>query len=404
MTEKRIALFVISISSIPVWGLLNMMGIIGGKMQTALVFLSLIPFIYSSVKLLIDYKFESSYFKFVFTLFIIYQLVIVVRGFSLSYKDIKDYLQTYYIFWPFIIPLFIFFNKDIPTFGFLFKWIYYSGIFFLVISLFFPFLILTRSTAETFIAIIIPCGFLLLNATYLRTRKVNISFLIISISIIALTYLARRSSVVTLVGFVISSYFLNLINKSNAKIFRYFPLIIIIIFFILFSSFFENSKEVLLNKMTSRISEDTRTGVFNRFFYYLKDDMTFGNGMNGVYYCPMWETEIDGELFGEVEYRNLIENGYLQLMLTGGVVHIVLFLLVLLPSAIKGIFMSSNQFVKACGIVIFLRLIDMLLYGMPSLSLAYILVWICVGVCYKTSIRRMTNDEIRSEFKKIDLL
>jgi hypothetical protein len=114
--------------------------------------------------------------------------------------------------------------------------------------------------------------------------------------------------------------------------------------------------------------------------------------------------EIDGEIYQAVQYRNLIENGYLQLLLTGGIIHIILFLLVLLPAAIKGIFMSSNQFTKACGVVIFLRLLDMFFYGLPSFTLAYILVWICVGVCYKTSIRRMTNDEIRSEFKKIGLL
>lgn len=404
MTEKRIALFVASISSLLIWNLLDITHVIGGKVCTLLVLLSLIPFVYSSLKLLNDHKFESSYFKFIFTLFIFYQLVIVIRGFSFSYKDIKEYVQTNYIFWPFIIPLFIFFDKDIKTFGYLFKWIYYSGIFFLVVSLFFPFLLLTRSTSETFILLIIPCGFLLLNSTYISNKKTILSFLVFFISILSLLYLARRSALGTVLGFLVSSYFLNLISKSKSKLFGYFPLIIIVAGLLLSSQLFENSKEVLLNKMTVRISEDTRSGVFERFFYYLKNDMTFGKGMNGIYYCPMWESEIDGEYFAAVEYRNIIENGYLQLLLNGGIVHIVLLLLVLLPSALKGIFMSSNHFVKACGIVIFLRLIDMFFYGMPSLNLAYILVWICVGVCYKTSIRRMTDDEIRSEFNKVHLL
>jgi hypothetical protein len=156
--------------------------------------------------------------------------------------------------------------------------------------------------------------------------------------------------------------------------------------------------------MALRLSEDTRSGVFERFFYSLKDNMVFGTGMNGTYYCPLWDAEVDGVSFGAIEYRNIIENGYLQLLLTGGVIHIVLFVLVLLPAALKGIFMSSNQFLRACGIVILLRLIDMFFYGLPSLTLSYILVWICVGVCYKTSLRRMSNEEISNEFKKIGLL
>ena len=153
--------------------------------------------------------------------------------------------------------------------------------------------------------------------------------------------------------------------------------------------------------MSIRLSEDTRSGVYERFFYYMKDHMIFGNGMNGTYYCPLWEAEIDGAFFGAVQYRNLIENGYYQLLLTGGIVHIVLYVLVLLPAAVKGMFASSNQFTKACGIMVFLQLIDMFVYGLPTLTLDYILVWICVGVCYKASIRNMTNDEIRTEFKKV---
>jgi hypothetical protein len=404
MTEKRIAAFVVSISSILIWDLLTKMGILGGKMQTALVLLSLIPFIWASFQLINEYKFENSYAKFMFTLFFIYQMAIVARGWNFNYNDIKSYIQTLYIFWPFVIPLFIFFNKKLETFGYLFKWIFFSGVFFLLVSLVYPAILMRRLTAETFITLFVPCGFLLLNASYISNRKTNISFLLIFISIISLTYLARRSALGTLVGFVLSAYYLNLISDAKSKLFRYFPLLIIIAVFVLFSAFFENSKEVLFNKMALRLSEDTRSGVFQMFFNNLKNNMVFGNGMNGTYYCPLWDAEVDGEIFSAIQYRNLIENGWLQLMLTGGILHIVLYVLVLLPAAIRGIFMSDNQFAKACGFVVLLRMVDMFFYGIPTLTLSYILVWICVGVCYKTSILKMTNDEVRCEFAKVKFL
>ena len=82
---------------------------------------------------------------------------------------------------------------------------------------------------------------------------------------------------------------------------------------------------------------------------------------------------------------------------------IILFLLVVLPAAIKGIFMSTNLFTRACGTLIFLRLVDMLVFGLFSITLASILVWICVGVCYKTSLRRMTNDEIKKRKSELNL-
>jgi hypothetical protein len=136
----------------------------------------------------------------------------------------------------------------------------------------------------------------------------------------------------------------------------------------------------------------------------MEDHMVFGKGMNGTYYYPMEETEQDdGIIYPEEEYRNNIENGYLQLLLTGGIVHVVLFLLILLPAAINGIFRSQNQFSMAAGVMVLLWLIDMCIYGLPTLSFHYILVWICVGICYKTSIRNKTNDEIRSEFQELNL-
>jgi hypothetical protein len=403
MNEKRIALFVVSVSSLSIWSLFSEMGLINGKLITLFVLVSVSLFVYVSSRILNDFKFENSYFKFIFAIFFGYELLIIARGWSFNYGDIKGYLQTGFVFWPFVVPLFVFFNKKIETFGFLLKWIYYLGLFFLVITLIFPTLLYNRLTSETIISLIFPCGFLLLNAAYLRNRKVNITFFIIFISILSLTYLARRSSLVTLLGFVTTAYFLNLLNKSKTKLFRIFPIIIIIGIFLLFSRYFDNSKEVLFNKIRSRISEDTRTGLFQMFYIDMNDQMIFGKGMNGTYYYPTPGAEVDGVVFEEVEFRNVIENGYLQQLLNGGIVQIVLLVLILLPAGLLGIFMSSNQFTKACGVLIFLRLIEMAFYGLPTLSLSYILIWICVGICYKKSIRRLTNDEIHLEFQKLDL-
>jgi hypothetical protein len=403
MNEKRIALFVVSVSSLSIWSLFSEMGLINGKLITLLVLVSVILFVYISTRILNDFKFENSYFKFIFAIYFCYELFIIARGWNFNYGDIKGYIQTGFVFWPFLIPVFIFFNKEIESFGLLLKWIYYLGVFFLVIIVLFPNLLVSRLTSETLISLIFPCGFLLLNAAYLKNRKVNLTFFIIFISILSLTYLARRSSLVTLLGFVTTAYFLNLFNKSKTKLFRIFPIIIIIGIFLLFSRYFDNSKEVLFNKIRSRISEDTRTGLFQMFYYDMRDNMLFGKGMNGTYYFPTPGAEVDGVVFEEVEYRNVIENGYLQLLLNGGIVQIALFLLILLPAAILGFFMSSNQFTKACGVLIVLRLIEMAFYGLPTLSLSYILIWICVGICYKKSIRRLTNEEIHLEFQKLDL-
>jgi hypothetical protein len=405
MTQKKIALLVISTSLLAVFSLLNGLNIINGKTLTFLILITICVLCYTSYNLLNDFKFENNYFKLMVSLFLFYEFIIVIRGWSFSYDALKTFLQAGFVFWPFIIPIFVFFDKNINSFGYLLKWIFYIGIFFLVVSFIYPPLLLNRLTAESFISLIVPCGFLLLNASYLKNTKVNVSTLLLFIGILSLTYLARRSSLFNILGFVISAYFLNLLNKSKARIFQFFPLLLIIGAFILFSKYFDNSREVLFNKMTLRFSEDTRSDLYRMFLSDMKGNILLGKGMNGTYFYPFYGTfEVDGVTFEEVDFRNIIENGYLQLMLTGGVLHVVLFLLILLPAALKGMFMSSNQFTKACGVLIFLRLLDMILFGLPTLSLPYILVWICVGICYKPSIRRLKDDEILTEFEKIGLL
>jgi hypothetical protein len=397
MEEKRIALFVGSVTSIAVWGLLSDFHIISGKMVTGLVALSVMVFAYSLYFLLNDFKSENKYFTTLFFIFFVYQMVTVIRGWSFSYNSFKDYLQTGFLFWPFIIPLFVFFNKKLSTIGLLFKWIYLVILPFLLLFIIFPTLLMNRATAENIVYPTFVGGFLFLIANYLSNRKVNIIFIILVISLISVTYVARRNCVATLLGFLVSGYFLNILYKKKSTLFKFIPVLLITIFF--FFSYFSNLGDHLTMKLKARMTEDTRSKLYELYLYEMKDYLLFGKGMSGVYFFPMAKSEVaEGVVFEQVVYRNVIENGYFQLLLSGGIIQIVLFLLILIPAAFLGIFKSSNQLSVASGGLIVLWLIDMFIYGLPSLSLHYILVWICVGICYKSSIRNITNDEIRKEF------
>jgi hypothetical protein len=402
MKNKAIAYLVISVTSMVIWTLVFAFGFINPKILTALVLFSVVIFAYSSYTLLISFKFENNYFKYLFILFLFYEIIMVLRGLSFSYNEIKSYLQSGIIFWPFVIPLFVFFDKNISTIALLIKWIYKLGIFFLLLCLIFPTLLLHRLTAEDTITIATASGFLFMNATYMDYKKVNITFLIISISLLSVIFLARRNAILTLMGFIISSYFLNISNHSKLLLFKFFPVLIGLILLIL--SYLPNYSSVLTSKIEARASEDTRSGLFEMFFFQMKDDLAFGKGMNGTYYYPTGgELEDEGITFADQDYRNLIENGYLQLLLNGGIVYIILFILITLPAALIGIFKSSNQLVKSCGVLILLWLLDMFAYGLPRFILHYILVWISVGICYSTKMRSLTDDEIRTEFKNVGL-
>jgi hypothetical protein len=402
MKKYVVAIFVISVSSLSMYTLLTNFNLIDQKTFTALTVLSVAAFGYASYYLIKPFEFSSPFFKYLFYIFMFYEFTILIRGVSLSYENIKFYIQSGIIFWPIVIPVFVYFDKKISTMVLFIKWVYKVGLFFLFLCLVFPTLLIYRLTAETTISIVTVCGFLLLNANYLNYRKVYVSFTIIIISLLSVIYLARRSSILTLSGFILASYFLNITNNSKTLLFRFFPILVgIMIFMFLYIPDLSSS---LTTKIGERLKEDSRSELFEMFFFQMRDDMVFGKGMNGSYYYPSGgELEDEGITFAEEDYRNLIENGYLQLLLNGGITQIVLFLMVTIPAIILGLFKSSNQFTKACAILILLWLLDMIAYGLPRFILQYVLVWISVGICYNSNFRNATDQEISEEFEKIGI-
>ena len=401
--EKSILYFMISLPILHVWDLLYIYNFINPNIWTLLNSATTLIAIYFVSRLFNDYKYESNFLKIIFPVFIIYGFIVVFRGWSFNYSNIKSNIQTDYIFWPFIIPLFVFFDKSIDRLAQVFKCFYYLGIIFLIVTAIMPSLILNRSTAEIFIhPLAFGSSFLLMNARYLSKKKVIICFLVTLVALLSFVYLARRNAVLTYSGFMIAAGFLYIKNISLLRIIQMIPILAGLIFL----SFFAGNviPSSLTTRLSDRLSEDSRSIVFEAFFDGIKNNKIFGKGMSGTYYCPFNETVTDdGATFAAIEYRNVIENGYLQLMLTGGILHIILFSLIMLPAVYLGIFKSANNLSRACGAIVFLWLIDMAVFGLPRLYLQYIFVWICVGICYKTSFRQMKEEEIYNAFEKIDL-
>lgn len=372
-------------------------------MLTLLTSVCVVVAITALTKLITSFKLENNYLKFMMAIFMIYQLIIIQRGFSFNFLELKGYMQSDYVFWPFIIPIFIFFDKDLVTFAHLFKSIFVLAIICIIVSALQPKLISQKSTAEAFIhTFAFASGFILLNAYYLPKKWRNVSLVALSIGIASFVYLARRNGIVSYISLILAAAFLNLKNSSANKFFRIFPIVGILIMVSLLSLDF--LPKSFTQKIEDRITEDSRTGVFENFFLGMKDYEIFGKGMNGKYYSPTGGGGIneEGELTELVEYRDVIENGYLQQYLNGGIVYIVLFQMIMLPAVFYGLFKSKNQFCQASGIIVFLWLIDMAIFGLPRLTLEYILVWICAGVCYTKSLREKTDDEVADTFENYE--
>jgi hypothetical protein len=161
--------------------------------------------------------------------------------------------------------------------------------------------------------------------------------------------------------------------------------------------FFNESK--FFSSFKSRVKEDTRTAVEECFYNDMKaTDWIIGRGINGEYYCP------DIVPDSKSDYRPIIETDYLNIILKGGIISFLLFLLITVPAAIKGIFYSSNNFSKAAGFWILMWLMNLYPTTVVTFSLNYILLWVAVGVCYNKTIRSIPEELMKIYFSNLTVI
>ncbi len=135
--------------------------------------------------------------------------------------------------------------------------------------------------------------------------------------------------------------------------------------------------------------EESRGKVFEDFSidFSSTSDWIFGRGLDG----RVLRTIIQGEDTGD-----LIENGFLHLVLKGGLLYLVPFVLILLRASYLGFFRSRNDLTKALASLLFIHIFMMAYFNLPDSSPRYIMIWIAVSACFNSGIRNHSNEEVSS--------
>ena len=139
-----------------------------------------------------------------------------------------------------------------------------------------------------------------------------------------------------------------------------------------------------------KFGQDSRSAVIKEFLAYENRNpnlLITGSGALGTYTSVLFTDR-------NISKRENIENGYLQIVHKGGLIMLVLFLAVTVPASLLGLFGSSNWFTRITGVLVFGRLTDMVLYGIPWTDPSYVLFWLCVGACLNPRLRRLRDADI----------
>ena len=315
---------------------------------------------------------------FIWIVYIYIAAIPIIIGGYMNYLYLKKFL-TYYMF-MYSIPFFMICSLNEAFIKQLFKLIY------LLCCLYFISLIAGKGLNEGFTMLAEGVIILLMTLSYHKSKKKIVIILCCLLCIVLMMLAARRNKVVYFGGGLIMAFLINAIysKKSGSKIGWLFLIFVLLIGFVFTASYF------------SYFFERVGTGMSSRqvvLDYYFEDfnstptDWITGRGMYGEFFGGLANASDEN-----TEMRDGIENGYLFLILKGGLIWVCLLIIISLRAIYKGLFKSNNLLCKGFAMIILLYLIDMVGFGIPTTWIKYIMVYISIAGCNTEWLRNCSDD------------
>jgi hypothetical protein len=232
---------------------------------------------------------------------------------------------------------------------------------------------------------------LVMTLSYHSTKKKAVILLGIIVGLVFMMLAARRNRVVFLGGGLVLALIINIMNskrigsKFGWVLFSCIFSLALLVGASYFSLFFERMGEGMW----------TREVVIEYFFQDFNStprDWITGRGMYGEFFGGL--ANITDENTG---MRDVIENGYLYLILKGGLIWVVLLVLFSLKAIYLGYFKSQNLLCKGFAMIILLYFVDMIGYGIPTTSMKYIMVFISIAGCNSDWLRNCSDEYLAKE-------
>lgn len=212
-----------------------------------------------------------------------------------------------------------------------------------------------------------------------RQRKLNV--IIWAVYFLLMMLNARRNVSFTLLLYAFIAYVFSIAANMKRNIVKSVLTILVSVLIGLFLLLeMDTLSSGLFKNMSNRISENSRSGVENLFIADFTNapitDWIFGRGMDGGYYQIMIDEET-----GEInDNRTIIETGYLNMMLKGGIVYDAIIILIMMLAVKRG-YSKGNRIYSFLATILLTYFIDLYTTNpVCAFSVRSILFWFCISV------------------------
>ena len=222
----------------------------------------------------------------------------------------------------------------------------------------------------------------LMGFPYVTKSKRKICFVIWAFYIVLMLLNARRNMVFSLGCFGMIAYYCCNFTKFAKK--RYQTVLMAVAALLISVLFVASNIDVLsekvFNRFSSRVGEDTRSGVEELFLADFAtspiEDWIWGRGLDGGYYQEMYDADT-----GELETNRLgIETGYLNNVLKGGILYAAVIVIVMFICLVRSIKIKNiySIYLRWVFLLFFIDLYATVLMG--AFSVKAIMFWFCVSM------------------------
>jgi len=349
-------------------------------------------FVIASIKRKI---FHTKFDFFLIYFFFIWNIITIFRGFYFDIWFLKKSFVSVYFTTSYLVPFLFFarpwqyFFRMMKKFVYIISWVIsLAGILFYTYVSNFEnravFLAFGYLGSGIF-------GYLLLN--YFNTRE-NKYAILSSLTLLMLALIAAKlgtrgalvNYLITLTScFTFAIYHIKNRNRKTNFILLSILGSCILVFLVLTNL---NSFEYIINKGFDKAAyEGTRGGIFRDFFadFSSAKDWLIGRGLNGKIFRGIGPVD---------RMADEIENGYLYILLKGGLLYLVPYLLIQFRAIYFGAFKSNNLLCKSFALILIINLYDLFPFGLPDMSVRYMFLWIITGICYSKQMIRMSDQQV----------
>lgn len=210
--------------------------------------------------------------------------------------------------------------------------------------------------------------------------------------LVTMIYARRGDSLTNAVYLSFACFLFIYVRRSKFIKLAFIPVVIAVVSLSLY--FVNSQSNGLFQLLNERGTQDTRAEVDE---YFKKDmfnsnDLYFGRGLNGTYFCPQIYQTPEG--IESIKYRHTIETGFYHLILKGGLIYALLYLIVLGIPSIFGIFFSKNWVTRILGVWIMFSLFELYPFGWPAFNVKFLIIWMGAVICANHRLRSLNNNRI----------